>query len=50
MMTSLIYQNETGAINEAMSDIMGNIAEMLLGATDDTTWLMGKIATCQSVL
>jgi len=50
MMTSLIYQNETGAINEAMSDIMGNIAEMLLGVTDDTTWLMGKIATCQSVL
>ena len=52
MMTNLIYENETGAINEAMSDIMGNIAEMLLGATDDTTWRIyeqgGQAIRCMS--
>lgn len=36
------YQNETGAINEAYSDIMGNLIEMRSGATDDTTWLVGE--------
>lgn len=41
-MTSMIYQNQYGAINESMSDIMGNIMEMMTGSTDDTTWLMGE--------
>ena len=38
-MQGILYQNETGAINEAYSDIMGNLAEMSLGYTSDTTWL-----------
>lgn len=40
--TSLLYQKESGAVNEALSDIMGNIAEMELGATEDTTWSVGE--------
>ena len=36
------YKNDCGAINEAMSDIMGNICEMLAGDTEDTTWLLGE--------
>lgn len=43
-MTAIRYENQYGAINEAMSDIMGNIMEMLTGRTDDTTWLMGEMA------
>ena len=39
-----VYQNETGAINEAYSDIMGNICEMLTGATTDQTWLVGELS------
>ena len=34
--------NETGAINEAYSDIMGNLAEMSLGYTEDRTWQMAE--------
>ena len=41
-MTTIVYENQYGAINEAMSDIMGNLMEMLLGRTDDTTWMMGE--------
>ena len=41
-MQSVLYRNETGAINEAYSDIMGNLAEMSLGYTEDRTWLMGE--------
>lgn len=37
-----LYINEYGAINEAMSDIMGNIIEMSLGATEDKDWLLGE--------
>ncbi len=44
-MTYSPYHNDFGAINEAISDIQGNICEMLLGATDDTTWLMGEHST-----
>ena len=36
------YYNEYGAINEAYSDIMGNICEMSLGETTDTQWLVGE--------
>jgi|GEM_PF-727740 len=38
-MQGCVYQNETGAINEAYSDIMGNLAEMSLNYTSDRTWL-----------
>ncbi len=37
-----IYENESGAVNEALSDIIGNIIEMMLGETDDTQWLLGE--------
>ena len=41
-MQGSIYQNETGAINEAYSDIMGNLAEMSLGYTSDENWLIAE--------
>ncbi len=37
-----VYANEPGALNESTSDIIGNLCEMMLGATDDTEWLMGE--------
>ena len=37
-----IYENEPGALNEALSDILGNLCEMLTGETDDTQWLLGE--------
>ena len=37
-----IYANEYGAINEAFSDMLGNIAEIYCGDTTDTTWLVGE--------
>lgn len=37
-----LYYNEYGAINEGFSDIMGNIAEMVMGETDDLTWALGE--------
>lgn len=37
-----LYYNEYGAINEGFSDIMGNIAEMSMGETDDLTWALGE--------
>ena len=36
------YSNSTGAINEAYSDIMGNLAEMSLGYTEDRSWLIAE--------
>ncbi len=42
VMTYNAYMNDYGAINEAMSDIHGNICEMLAGATTDTTWILGE--------
>ncbi len=41
MLTNL-YMNDYGAINEAMSDIFGNIVESYLGRTTDKTWLIGE--------
>ena len=41
-MQGSLYINATGAINEAYSDIMGNLAEMSLGYTEDRTWLIGE--------
>ena len=34
--------NETGAIGEAYSDIMGNLAEMSLNYTDDRSWKVAE--------
>jgi len=38
------YKNDCGAINEALSDIMGNLMEEMLGASDDPDWLIGEAA------
>ena len=43
-MTMHLYCGNTGAINEAFSDIMGNIIEMSYGMTKDTTWAIGENA------
>lgn len=45
IMTYNAYLNDYGAINEAMSDIHGNICEMMAGATEDTTWALGENST-----
>ena len=42
LMTYNSYVNDYGAINEAVSDIQGNVCEMMLGDTTDTTWLLGE--------
>ena len=39
-MITNIYMNDYGAINEAMSDIFGNLIESLMGKTTDKTWLI----------
>ncbi|MCR4890991.1 MAG: M4 family metallopeptidase [Lachnospiraceae bacterium] len=39
-MTYNIYKNDYGAINEALSDIFGNLAEALMEKTDDEEWLI----------
>lgn len=41
-MQGTYYQNETGAINEAYSDIMGNLAEMSMNYTADRTWKVAE--------
>ncbi len=41
-MTYNAYMNDFGAINEAISDIQGNTCEMLLGDTEDQTWILGE--------
>ena len=43
-MQGIYYQNETGAINEAYSDIMGNICEKMAGATSDPGWMVAENA------
>lgn len=40
-MTTNIYVNETGAINEGMSDVLGNLVEMILVNKPETAWLIG---------
>ena len=42
VMNSNLYENDQGAINEAMSDIFGNLAEFILQETDDSRWLLGE--------
>ena len=41
-MQGIYYQNETGAINEAYSDIMGNLCEKITGQTTDKGWLIAE--------
>ncbi len=41
MLTNL-YINDYGAINEAMSDIFGNLIEAILGKTADKKWLINE--------
>ena len=36
------YENDCGAINEALSDIHGNLCEMLAGDTEDDSWTLGE--------
>ena len=36
------YTNDFGAINEAMSDIHGNLCEMLAQDTEDQSWILGE--------
>ena len=40
-MTTNLYLNEYGAINESMSDIMGNIIEMTIDDNPDGAWIHG---------
>ncbi len=40
LMNTNLYRDDMGAINEAMSDILGNLCEMRLEG--DTSWLMGE--------
>ena len=49
VMTYNAYMNDYGAINEAMSDIQGNICEMMMGATEDTTWSMGETSISEPI-
>ena len=48
-MQGIFYQNETGAINEAYSDIMGNLCEKITGQTTDTGWLISEMCGNESV-
>ncbi|MBQ9000726.1 MAG: M4 family metallopeptidase, partial [Eggerthellaceae bacterium] len=42
LMTSTIYMNDSGAINEGMSDILGNLIEMEVAYDQDGAWLIGE--------
>ena len=42
VMNQNLYENDLGAINEAMSDILGNLVEYICEDTDDSTWLLGE--------
>ncbi len=40
--SGLIYQNESGALNEALSDIFGALVDRETGATGNDIWLIGE--------
>ncbi len=42
VMNQNLYQNDLGSINEAMSDIMGNLVEYICRDTEDTRWELGE--------
>ena len=44
MSVDVPYCNDNGAINESLSDIMGNLMEEMLGTSDDPDWLVGEAA------
>lgn len=41
-MTMNLYMNEYGAINEAMSDIQGNLIELMIDDDADGAWVIGE--------
>ena len=41
-MMSSVYLNDSGAINEGMSDIMGNLIEMAVAYDEDGAWVFGE--------
>lgn len=41
-MTTNVYKNDMGAINEGMSDVLGNLVEMLVENNPESTWLMAS--------
>ncbi|MBQ7535797.1 MAG: M4 family metallopeptidase [Stomatobaculum sp.] len=42
LMSTILYYNAYGAINESFSDICGNLVEDMLGDTEDTAWLIAE--------
>jgi len=42
-MLGINYSRESGAMNEAYSDIIGNLVEMILGTTTDDKWLIDEV-------
>ncbi len=42
MMTYNSYVNDYGAINEAISDIQGNLCEMMMAETENKDWTLGE--------
>lgn len=40
--SGLVYQNESGALNEALSDIFGAVVDAQEGATGADVWLIGE--------
>ena len=42
LMVENLYKNDYGAINEAMSDIMGNIIEYSYDDAEDKNWTLGE--------
>ena len=42
VMNQNLYENDLGAINEAMSDIFGNLVEYICRDTTDTEWVVGE--------
>lgn len=42
VMNTNLYENDQGAINEAMSDIMGNLTEYICRDTEDKNWILGE--------
>ena len=42
LMTMNLYVNDYGAINESLSDILGNLLEMSLGKPEEGYWIIGE--------
>ena len=42
VMNTNLYENDYGAINEAMSDILGNLVEYINQDTEDQDWIIGE--------